>query len=346
MAFLTGCRTVKAEYCITLTPRDQRELGCAARASGRGPVSLLDHACSAPPNSHSSRAGHSWFIASAFASVCGSALPLRSGRAPLYAPRRRCFTSARRPQTEAVSSTTAIGHAGASRLHPARTASGHSSHASAIRFEMSVTNGCCVSPTGLLVVPPFPFRPRPFCCTLRPFVTGPPFVSTADAAASVCGSAAALRSDTVPLNAALRLRFTSPACRHADRSRSLHRGHPPYMSALRPVTLPDGVGQQSLGIRDPTTMFRDQRTLRFVDRIIGRSPVSLPTTPGPLHFGAFVTRPTFHLHHRRGGLPSAARRWRCARRHADRSLSQSHPRTQLPVTTPHCAIRRRTDTAR
>jgi len=44
------------------------------------------------------------FTAHAFASVCGSAVLLRSGSASLDAPFRRRSTSARRPQTEAICS--------------------------------------------------------------------------------------------------------------------------------------------------------------------------------------------------------------------------------------------------
>ena len=167
---------------IVTDRRDQRVLCCAPRASGLAPDTLLDHACSVPQNPRSSRAELSRFIARAFASVCGSPVPLRSGSASLNAPLRHRSTSARRPQTEAVCPTMPIGHIGALRLF---ISLGHLDHLLQRirnpRPEPSVTNALCVSLTGLLVVPLSPFRPRPFCYTLRPFVTGPLFVFTADA---------------------------------------------------------------------------------------------------------------------------------------------------------------------
>lgn len=235
--------------------------------------------------------------------------------------------------------------------------------ASATQCETSVTNVRCVPPTGLLVVSLCPFRPRPFCYTLRPFVTGPLCVLTADAAASVCGPAAALRCDSVPLNAALRLRSTSPACRHADRSCSLHHGHLLGQAHYARSCSRIEIRHPSLSIRDPTASSRDQRALRFADRAIGRSPVSLPTTPDPLHFARvrhednFSSPPQTRLASVCGS--AAALRSGCvsldaplrlrftssARRHADRSPTGSQPRAQSPTMIPVCAIRQRADTA-
>jgi hypothetical protein len=64
--------------------------------------------------------------------------------------------------------------------------------------------------------------------------------------------------------------------------------------------------------RDPTRTVRDQRALRFADRTIGRFPVSLPTTPGPLPLRARSSREPLLASTADAALPSAARQRRCA----------------------------------
>ena len=198
--------------CTLYSPtprRDQRGLCSAPRATGLGPASLLDHACSAPQSPRSSRAELSWFTAHVVASVCGSAVPLRSGSASQDTPFRRRSTSARRPQTEAVCTTRPLAAQAHLAFSPLGLDIGHPilsiCNPTPCRRDQRALRS---ADRAIGRFPCFPsdharsaaLRARSSQALINSF--------TADAAASVCGSAASLRFGSIPLDASLRLRST------------------------------------------------------------------------------------------------------------------------------------------